>query len=510
LTSPRTTTANDAFRIERRGTEIVPLSDRRMSARAIGGLWAGASFNVEYFVYGALLMGFGFSFVQAVALTVVGNLSFLLLGVASLQGPDAGTTTFAISRSAFGTRGARIVAFFNWVTMLGFETEGLILVVGACLSLATMAGIAVHAPLKVAFVVGAVLVQAALPVFGHATMVRLLRWLIAPFAFVYLIVVVFVLHHGHATFTSTTTVTWPLVSAGLAFTIALSGLGWTECGNDYTRYVSPTTPRRSLVGWIFVGTAVPQIFLMVLGAATYTFLSTPRLATAWNSANPFDALINEAVLPRGLVVLVLVMAIVQLLAINSLDLYSSGVSLQAVGLRLHRYQAVVVDSLLAGALTMWAEFAGTFSLFMKEFVGVIIVWITPWFTIFILDWLVRGRRYDADGLRDLGRSSPYFVGRWGVRTSSLVAFVVGIVASTVAFSKAPPPVNFPFHWMTPLSNAFGSACAGSLSHGACAAGWYGGADFSIVTGSVAAAVVFLGLEALGRARQARENALKPR
>ncbi len=485
-----------AFEVEHRGIDLIPEPQRWASARAVGAMWAGSSFNVEYFIYGTLLMAFGFSFTQAVVITVIGNLSFLLLGVASLQGPSTGTTTFTIGRAAFGSRGARGVAFLNWITMLGFETEGLILVVGALITLSRLSGVGVGTNLKVAFIVVAVTLQAVVPYFGHATMMKVLRSLIAPFALVYLALMWFALNYAHASFSAPAPVTWPLVTAGIAFTIALSGLGWTECGNDYSRYVRADTPPRSIVGWIFLGTALPQAVLMILGAAIFTVASSAVQVARWNSANPFDALAHLSVLPSWFTALFLVVAVIQLFAINSLDLYSSGVSLQAVGLPLRRYQAVLVDSVLAGALTAWAEFQGTFSLFMKEFVGVIIVWITPWFTVFIIDWLLRGRRYDAAELQRTDRSGLYFAGSFGVNLNAVVAFALGMVASIIGFSKAPPPVNFPFHWMTPLSNHFGASCAGPLSGGACPSGWYGGADFSLLTGSVVAAVVYLGLEAV--------------
>src|SRR3984885_16135639 len=103
-------------------------------------MWAGASVQIEYFVYGAILMTFGFTFTQAVVLIVIENLSYLLLGVCSLQGPDAGTTVFAISRASYGTRGSRLIALFNWLTQIGFETEGLILIVGASRAVSDRAG----------------------------------------------------------------------------------------------------------------------------------------------------------------------------------------------------------------------------------------------------------------------------------------------------------------------------------------------------------------------------------
>ena len=59
---------------------------------------------------------------------------------------------------------------------------------------------------------------------------------------------------------------WQTYIEGLAFTIALSGLGWAECGNDYTRYCPPDTSKKGIVGWVFLGTAVPEILIMTLGA----------------------------------------------------------------------------------------------------------------------------------------------------------------------------------------------------------------------------------------------------
>jgi len=208
----------------------------------------------------------------------------------------------------------------------------------------------------------------------------------------------------------------------------------------------------------------------------------------------------------------LLFAIVQLFGINSLDLYSSGVSLQAMGLRMKRYQAVVLDSFLACGLTIYAEFQSTFSLYMKEFVGVIIVWIAPWFAIMMVDWLMRKYRYSAAEMQRQDRGSLYFVGASGINWSAIVAFAAGLVCATLAFSKAPPPVNFPFHWMTPISNHYGGACAGSLVHGVCTAGWYGGADFSIEAGIVIAALVYFVLEKLtgNVARQVnRQKELEP-
>lgn len=502
-------TEDQAFKVETHGIDFIPESERWATPRNIGALWTGSAINIEYFVYGALLMGFGFSFYTALSIIIIGNLSFFLLGLASLQGPETGTTAFAISRAAFGSRGSKLVAFFNWITQLGFETEGLILIVGAVIVLCQMAGIHVSSGLKVIFIILAAAIQAVMPYLGHATMVKVLRALIIPFGVIFVVLAYYDIKHGSASdkgFLGG----WQLYTAGLAFVFALSGLGWTECGNDYTRYIPRDAKKGAIVGWIFVGTAIPEILMMILGALTFTFLSN---SSVWNGANPFEAFRNQHYIPSWIVAIFMLFAIVQLFGINSLDLYSSGVSLQAMGIKLRRYQAVVLDSFIACGLTIWAEFQSTFSLYMKEFVGVIILWIAPWLGIYLVDWMMRKFRYNAAELQRTDKDGLYFTGATGINWNAIVAFVIGVVTATLAFSKAPPPVSFPLHWMTPVSNHYGAFyCAGTKASACGPAGWFGGADFSVPTGIIVAGLVYFLLEkATGNvARQVkRQKELEP-
>ena len=482
------------FHVERRGIDVVPTGERWASARDIGALWSGSSINIAYVIYGALLMGFGFSLPVAIGLILLGNASYLFVAVASLQGPQTGTTTFAITRAPFGRRGARALSALNWITQVGFETEALLLVVGAAITLSQLAGIHVGAGLKVAFIVAACGVQTVLPYFGHATMVKVLRLLIVPFVAIFAVVALVGLHHVPASYHGVAG-GWELESAGLAFVVALSGLGWSECGNDYTRYVAPSTPTRSLVGWIMLGTALPEAALMILGALLATFLGS---SSVWNGPNPFAAFVHTGVFPTWLVLALLVIAIVQMFSIDALVLSSSGVSLLATGLPIKRYQAVVIDGVLAGLLTIWATFQSSFSVFTKEFAGVIIIWIGPWFGVFVMDWLLRGRRYDAGALD--GRAARDA----GVRWAGVAAMLAGMVVATMAFSKAPPPVSVPFHWMTPIANHFGSFfCPGTASAACGPEGWFGGADFSAPSGIVVAALLYALLVRLGEARSRR-------
>lgn len=445
-----------AFHLEQRGIDWVPLGERWASPRDLFGMWAGSSVNFEYLVYGAVLMTFGLSFAQAVTCIVVGNLSFVLLGVCSLQGPQAGTTVFVINRAPFGPHGTRLLALCNWLTQVGFETEGLTLIVLAAVALAAKAGwtAGTGTGAKVGYVVAAAAVQTVLPLLGHATVLKVLRALIAPFAVIYVILASLTLGHAHPSAVHAHAGAATFVAA-LSFTITLSGLGWVANGNDFSRYLPPDAPRRAVVGWVVAGTAVPEALLMLLGAAVATY--SPNV-----SDNPVTGFPHA--FSSWFLVPFLVAAIVQLFAINCLDLYSSGVTLQALGAPLARWQATLLDTVLAGGLTAYAVLSSSFDTLLNDFAAAVIAWIAPWMAIFLVDWLLRRATLPV---AELQRSDPggLLWRRGGVHWAAVAAQAAGTVASVVA-------VHQPFY-------------EGPLAHAA------GGADLSVFTGVVVGGGAYL-------------------
>jgi purine-cytosine permease-like protein len=475
---------DEAFHIEAHGIDYVPLSERWASPRNVGAMWAGASVQVEYFIYGAILMGFGFSFAQALALIVIGNLTYFLLGLASLQGPQTGTTVFAINRASYGPNGSRIIAFFNWVTQIGFEVEGLILIVGAALVLGLKAGFAPGDASKVIYVIIAIVVQAILPVLGHATIVKTLRALTIPFVILFAVLLIFTVPHA-TTHGVAHGADWQTFMEGLAFTITLSGLGWMECGNDYTRYCAPDASKKAIVGWVFLGTAVPEILVMTLGAAVATFL--PGIGASnhgYGSLYPFAHTSN---IPSWFVVVFLLFSIVQLFGINSLDMYSSGVTLQAMGLNVKRYQATLIDCGVAFLVTLYAVFSSSFTTYLSDFVDVVIVWIAPWGAIYLVDWALRRYRYVPSELQRTDRAGLYYRSG-GFYWPAIVAQVVGMYAAITALS---PTFSVP-HWLNPITWATRDS--------------YGyGADFSVFMGIGVGGLLYLALAWKGVRAQADEQ-----
>lgn len=476
---------DEVFHIETHGIDYIPLKERWAKPRDVGWMWAGASVQIEYFIYGAILMTFGFTFAQALSIIIIGNLSYLFLGLTSLQGPQAGTTVFGTNRAAFGPNGSRGIAFFNWITQLGFEVEGILLIVGAGLVLSIKAGFSPGDPSRVVFVILAIVIQAVLPFLGHATMVKVLRLLALPFVVIFAILLGFAIPHA-----TTTGVAhgadWQTYMEGLAFTIALSGLGWTECGNDYSRYLRPEASKGSIVFWVFVATAVPEILVMTLGASVGTFLKT-----VGTTANAFLPFAHQSAIPAWFVVLFLVFCIFQLFAINSLDLYSSGVTLQAMGVHVKRYIAVLIDSVIVLGVTLFAIFNTSFSTYLKDFVDVVIVWIAPWFGIYIVDWAMRGFRYLPQHLQRTGRDSLYYR-HGGFHWPAVVAQLVGMYAAASALWVTP---KFYFRMPTWLNEVTQNA-KDSFGYGA---------DFSIFMGIGMGALAYVILGWVSVRRQAAEQ-----
>ena len=457
--------------VEQHGIDFIPESERWATSRDIGLMWAGASVQIEYFIYGAILMTFGLTFAQVLVVIVVGNLSYFLLGLCSLQGPNAGTAVFAINRAPFGPNGSRPISVFNWLTQIGFEVEGLILIVGAGLVLMTKAGYLPGSPAKVALVIVAVLIQGILPFLGHAAIVKTLRLLVVPFLVLFAVMLGFAIPHANLHVVKSSG-DWQAVTEALAFTIALSGLGWVENGNDYTRYCPTGTSKKGIVGWVFLGTAVPEILIMTLGALVGTFVL--NIGTGAGGFLPFA---HQSAIPSWFVVVFLLFAVVQIFGVNSLDMYSSGVTLQAVGAPVRRYQAVLIDCAIAFGITMWAIFSGSFTGYLSDFVDLVIVWIAPWSAIFLVDWALRRYRYAPSELQKTGRDSLYWR-KGGVFWPAIVAQVVGMYAAISALYVNPTYYFRVPRWMNEITDH-----TQDTAH-------YGG-DFSIFLGMGVAALVYL-------------------
>jgi nucleobase:cation symporter-1, NCS1 family len=281
-----------------------------------------------------------------------------------------------------------------------------------------------------------VAIQAVLPVLGHAAVLKVLKWLSIPFVILFVIMAIITtskvkLHavpHGAG---------WGLLMVFLALVISAGGLGWTENANDYSRYLPPTADKRRIVLAVALGAGIPSVLLEILGAA---------VATGVPGATSITTL--TAAFPGWFIVPYLIVAIFQLFAINTLDLYSSGVTLQSLVPGLHRLQCVAIDTVVCGAFAAYAVFSSRFFSLLADFLLFIIVWIGPWCAIYLVDWLLRRSRYDTAALLD-ERGGRYFR-NGGVHWPAIIAQVVGMAAAALWLNAYSP-------YVSPLSSRIGGS-----------------------------------------------------
>ena len=443
-----------AFKLEQRGIEHVAAADRKLRPAGLFWMWTGAIWNVEFLVYGALIVSFGLSFWQAVLAILVGNVFYVFLGWASLSGPKSGTTAFMVSRAPFGRNGNRAPSLFNWITQVGFEVEGLVIVVLIVVAMFVHEGIHLNDTGKTIAIILAVLVQFVVPFLGHATITKVLHYLSYVFIVVFVIMACLVIPHAHVTSLHQNT-SWWLWTGGLVLIVSAGGLGWTENAADYSRYLPADTPQAKTFWAATLGGAIPSILLELLGAAAY--LVSPQVTAA--AAVP-AAFASWFFWPF------LILALPQLFAINTIDMYSSGVTLQALGLPAKRWVCVVIDTIISGGVTALVIFKGNFYTDLAGFLDYIVVWLGAWFGVYIVDYMLRRGRYDFASLA--AKKGGLYWRNGGFNWKALTSLAAGMFAAMMWIEAQ----YYVPSYSSPLSNHF-----------------YG-ADFSWAFGLLVSAIIY--------------------
>ena len=468
-----------AFKIEQRGIDLIPDAERQMKPSGLFWLWSGAVFNVEFFFYGTLIMVFGLDVVQAIVCILLANLLYAFLGWASLQGPKTGTTAFMVSRAPFGQNGNRMVALFNWVTQVGFEIEGVFFVVATVILLFGLHGTDLNTGGRWAVIVVAALLQMVMPLLGHATISKILKYLAFIFIVFFAVLAGFTFNKLHLSVSHIKPASAAVFTGALVLLISVGGLGWTENGNDYSRYLPRSTPGSKTFWAAALGGAIPSVILEILGVLAFTITTKTVGITQLGVPQSF---------PSWFVTPFLIFAVVQLLAINTIDLYSSGVTLQALGVPVKRWGAVIIDTVVCGGVTAYIVFGKhSFYSYFTGFLLYIVVWLAPWFGILMTDYLLRGRQYHSLSLRSSRDGLYWRTG--GIHWPAIIAQFCGMGAAMLWLNAAQAP-----HWLS---------YTGLLSYHF--PGLAGG-DFSWAMGIIVGALGYLVLAARGVRREAAKTA----
>jgi NCS1 family nucleobase:cation symporter-1 len=433
---PENPAADRPWSVETAGIESVAENDRHGTSFELFWVWLGANIGIVGIIYGAILSTLGLNLWQGAAAAVVGTvLSFVLVGVLGVAGKWGGAPMLGLSRVPFGRKGNLAPALVSWISLLGWETVTAVIAAYAVLALlaTTWHIVPTSAWMLVCLlaVATAALVQGRL---GHATIVSVQCFVTWTFGLLTLAVLpwLVVRTHWSAVF-SAHPGSWLAVLGGVAIVAASTGISWTNLSADYSRYLPRRARGAAIVGWTTLGSAIPATMLIIVGMLLSS--TVKGLAT---SPDPIGAI--GAVLPSWLAIPYLLAAVGGLLAQLVMGLYSSGLNLLALGVRVRRSRTVMIDAaviLAAGAFVMVvkSDLFGS----LVSFVALLACGIATWAAVFVVDMAMR-RSYDSASLESSGLiptgDPSHLAAGGGVRLPALSAWLAGTVAGLL-FTSSP-------------------------------------------------------------------------
>nr|HMQ67183.1 cytosine permease [Arachnia sp.] len=335
------------------------------------------------------------------------------------------------SRAAFGVNGQKVPGIVSWLTSIGWETYLAILAVLATSSIITRLGGDGGTAVKLgATVVVAALIVAA-SVLGYHTIMRLqslLTWLTGFITILYI-----VLTFPHIDFAAVGSIPnggLGQVIGALVMVMTGFGLGWINIAADWTRYQKRTASDGAIVFWNTFGASVAPIPLVIVGLLLAA--SDPALSEAINS-DPLGAL--ASILPVWVLIPFLLTAVLALVSGAVLGIYSSGLTLISLGIKIPRPAAAGLDGAILTLGTIYVVFfAANFVEPFQSFLITLGVPLASWAGILIADILRRRADYDEEALFD--PNGRYGAWDWTSIGTMVAASVIGWGFVVNAFAES--------------------------------------------------------------------------
>ena len=418
--------SNERFHIELRGFDHIPEAERNMSLPQVDFLWLGTSVNLLSFTLGALTIAMGLSLWAAFLACLVGTLLYFLVAMGSVATVRAGLPVSTLSRAAFGLRGNGFNAFVSWIVSVVFEVINIVFGVEALLALVRLLGWEEPGSLgKLLAVVLQLVLCGGIAVLGHATMVWFQRIFAVSIGAALLLVLGFTLPKVdwvHAAVPHGALSTGTMLAAFLTAcaVIASNPLSFLFNGPDWVRYLPSATPRRAILSHVFWGSFSPSILLTLMGA---------WCATLGDMSDPVAGI--KPFVPGWLFIIYIVSVIGGSLANNVPTYYSSGLTLQALGLNVHRYVATALDVAVSTVIALYVLFIQDFTTALNDFIALMVMWVGPYGGVWIADaWMRRGT-YDSLAIHGRGACAHRYWGWRGLNLAGLASLATGMLLSAL-------------------------------------------------------------------------------
>lgn len=357
--------------IEPGGVEAIPLDHRHGRPRDL--LWTWSSPNLEFatiFVGALSVLYFGLDLPAAILAILLGNTAAAAFhAVLTRWGPQTGLAQMVIGRRAFGFAGNRLPGLLNAVLVgVGWFTVNS---VSGGFALAALTGLP-----TLACVLVSAAVSLALAFCGYNLIHAVERYAFPLLAVIFVagIAVIAPQANFSAPAAPIPGAFWIAVSASFGYTVA-----WAPFAADYARYLPPADATRAGV-FAAVGVWGSSSVLQIAGAAAVTAVGV----AAWSPDNPTES--YTSLLPDWLGTLTLLAIWGGALCANALNLYSSGLSFAAIGIRLPTAfsRAAIVAGVGVIGVVLAALALGDVASY-QNFLLVMGYWIAPWLGVVIAD-----------------------------------------------------------------------------------------------------------------------------
>ena len=432
--------------IEMNGIEVIDESERTAKPSDLFWPWFAANVSVFGISYAAFVYGFGVSFGQAVLVAAIGiTISFALVGIIAIAGKRGSAPTMVLSRAAFGVTGQRVPGYVSWLVSIGWETFLAILAVLATATIFDQLGWASGTTTKIlaAAFTAAVIVLAS--VAGYHIIMRLqsiLTWATGAMTIVYIALTLDEL--DWAAIGAIPSGSAQAVIGALVMVMTGFGLGWINIAADWSRYQSRDASGAKIVAWNTFGGAIAPVILVTYGLLLAG--SRPDLQDGI-AADPIGTLAE--VLPTWFLLPFLITAVLALISGAVLGIYSSGLTLLSLGVRIPRPAAAFIDGMILTAGTVWVvffaqDFLGPF----QSFLITLGVPLAAWAGVMIADITLRQREYDELALFDA--KGIYGAWDWTSVITMVVASVIGWGLVINAFADEAAWNNWQGYLLGPL------------------------------------------------------------
>ena len=420
--SPQSQRSESRLAVETVGLDVIAEADRKGKPADLFMPWFAANISVLGISWGAWVLGFGLSLVQALLISVVGlTLSFLLCGLVAIAGKRGSAPTMVLSRAAFGYHGNRVSALISWILTVGWETFLAIMAVQATATVMGALGFSNHLLAQIAALVLVVVLAAGSGILGFDTIMKVqtwITWATAALTLVYLVLVADKINFS--VLAARPAASSPAVlGAGCMLAVGF-GFGWVNAAADYSRYLPRNASTRGVVGWTTFGASLPVLVLVCFGVLLVG--SSGAELSQKIGDDPIGAL--TTLLPTWFLIPFALVAILGLVGGIVMDIYSSGLSLLATGVPVSRPVATAIDGTIMTLGTIVVVFfADSFLTPFTAFLTTLGVVIAAWAGVMLADIALRHKEYDdVDLFSPAGR---YGSVNWGAMASLVIASFVG-------------------------------------------------------------------------------------